>query len=123
MKILRNIGIWVLFTGVLFLNQGCLKFQKNADYTPSVLDNHINMTAWQYIKNRSYNYAGKDTIFKLLRQAIEYSGIDTNELGHSYYHCKKIMDDVQLLMAKGWAPVERKLRDRKKGGLAYWAFP
>jgi esterase/lipase superfamily enzyme len=54
---------------------------------------------------------------------VDASGIDTNELGHSYYHCKKLMDDLQLLMAKGWAPLERKLRDRHKGDLAYWAFP
>jgi esterase/lipase superfamily enzyme len=54
---------------------------------------------------------------------IDASGIDTNELGHSYYHCKKLMDDLNLLMAKGWTPLERKLRDRRKGELAYWAFP
>jgi esterase/lipase superfamily enzyme len=54
---------------------------------------------------------------------VDASGIDTNELGHSYYHCKKLMDDLQLLMAKGWAPLERKLRDRRKGELGYWAFP
>ncbi|XHR96628.1 fasciclin domain-containing protein [Mucilaginibacter sp. UC70_90] len=35
-------------------------------------------TTWQFIKDRSYNFAGKDTVFKLMRQAIEYSGIDTN---------------------------------------------
>jgi esterase/lipase superfamily enzyme len=54
---------------------------------------------------------------------VDASGIDTNELGHSYYHCKKLMDDLQLLMAKGLAPLERKLRDRRKGELGYWAFP
>jgi esterase/lipase superfamily enzyme len=54
---------------------------------------------------------------------IDASGIDTNELGHNYYHCKKLMDDLQLLMAKGWAPLERKLRNRQKGDLGYWAFP
>jgi esterase/lipase superfamily enzyme len=54
---------------------------------------------------------------------VDASGIDTNELGHSYYHCKKLMDDLQLLMAKGWTPLERKLLNRPKGDLAYWAFP
>jgi esterase/lipase superfamily enzyme len=54
---------------------------------------------------------------------VDASGIDTNELGHSYYHCKKLMDDLQLLMEKGWAPLQRKLRDRRKGELGYWAFP
>ena len=54
---------------------------------------------------------------------VDASGIDTNELGHSYYHCKKLMDDLDLLMAKGWAPLQRKLLNRPKGDLAYWAFP
>jgi esterase/lipase superfamily enzyme len=54
---------------------------------------------------------------------VDASGIDTNELGHSYYHCKKLMDDLQLLMTKGWPPMERKLLNRPKGDLAYWAFP
>ena len=67
--------------------------------------------------------AGGDLVVIPGLDTVDASGIDTNELGHSYYHCKKIMDDLQLLVAKGWAPVERKLRDRKKGNLAYWAFP
>ena len=54
---------------------------------------------------------------------VDASGIDTNELGHSYYHCKKLMDDLELLMAKGWAPLQRKLQDRHRGDLGYWAFP
>jgi esterase/lipase superfamily enzyme len=54
---------------------------------------------------------------------VDASGIDTNELGHSYYHCKKLMDDLQQLMTKGLAPLERKLRDRRKGELGYWIFP
>ncbi|HEX4641528.1 MAG TPA: alpha/beta hydrolase [Chthoniobacterales bacterium] len=67
--------------------------------------------------------AGGDLVVIPGLDTVDASGIDTNELGHSYYHCKKIMDDLQLLMAKGWAPLERKLRDRKKGNLGYWAFP
>lgn len=83
MKKIKNISFGLVLAVVVFAFSGCnlagLKYQENANYTPFVLDPHINITAWQYIKNRSYNYAGKDTIFKLLRQAIEYSGIDTNE--------------------------------------------
>jgi len=79
MKSIKNLTIWVVLAGVALATSGCLKYQKNAEYTPYVLDPHINKTAYQYIKDRSYNYAGKDTIFKLMRQAIEYSGIDTNE--------------------------------------------
>jgi esterase/lipase superfamily enzyme len=54
---------------------------------------------------------------------VDASGIDTNELGHSYYHCKKLMDDLGQLMAKGLTPLERHLLDRRKGELGYWAFP
>lgn len=55
---------------------------------------------------------------------VDASGIDTSWLGHSYVDsCKPVMNDLQLLIAKGWAPLQRKLRDRQKEGLAYWAFP
>ena len=55
---------------------------------------------------------------------VDASGIDTTLLGHSYVDsCKPVMNDLQLLIAKGFAPLERKLKDRQKGGLAYWAFP
>lgn len=55
---------------------------------------------------------------------VDASGIDTSLLGHSYVDsCKPVMNDLQLLIAKGWAPLQRKLRDRQKEGLAYWAFP
>jgi len=83
MKKMKNISFGIALLLVMFAVAGCnlagLKYQENADYTHYVLDPHINKTAYQYIKDRSYNYAGKDTIFKLMRQAIEYSGIDTNE--------------------------------------------
>ena len=79
MKSITKLTIWVALAGIALATSGCLKYQSNAEYTPYVLDTHINKTAYQYIKDRSYNYAGKDTIFKLMRQAIEYSGIDTNE--------------------------------------------
>jgi hypothetical protein len=83
MKKIKQASLWLAFAGLLIGITSCnlagLKMQENADYHPYVLDPHINKTAWQYIKDRSYNYTGKDTIFKLLRQGIEYSGIDTNE--------------------------------------------
>ena len=79
MKSITKLTIWVALAGIALATSGCLKYQSNAEYTPYILDPHINKTAYQYIKDRSYNYAGKDTIFKLMRQAIEYSGIDTNE--------------------------------------------
>lgn len=55
---------------------------------------------------------------------VDASGIDTTLLGHSYIDsCKPVMNDLQLLIAKGFAPLQRKLKDRQKGGLGYWAFP
>lgn len=53
---------------------------------------------------------------------IDASGIDTSLLGHSYESCKPVMSDVQLIIQKALAPLDRKLRDRYKDGLAYWAF-
>jgi hypothetical protein len=82
MKKMKQAIVWLACMGLLISMASCnlagLKMQENADYHPYVLDPHINKTAWQYIKERSYNFAGKDTVFKLMRQAIEYSGIDTN---------------------------------------------
>jgi len=54
---------------------------------------------------------------------VDASGIDTSLLGHSYVDsCKPVMDDVQMILQKGLAPLQRKLHDRYKEGLAYWAF-
>ena len=55
---------------------------------------------------------------------VDATGIDTSLLGHSYVDsCKPVMTDLQLIIEKGLAPLERKLRNRYKEGLAYWAFP
>ena len=54
---------------------------------------------------------------------VDASGIDTSLLGHSYVDsCKPVMDDVQMILQKGLAPLQRKLHDRYKEGLAYWTF-
>jgi len=54
---------------------------------------------------------------------VDASGIDTSLLGHSYVDsCKPVMDDVQMIMQKGLAPLQRKLHDHYKEGLAYWTF-
>ena len=52
--------------------------QKDTDHETSVLDPHINKTAWQYLKERSI-LNQPDTIFKRMYEAIIYSGIDTAE--------------------------------------------
>jgi Alpha/beta hydrolase of unknown function (DUF900). len=54
---------------------------------------------------------------------VDASGIDTSLLGHSYVDsCIPVMDDVQMILQKGLAPLQRKLHDRYKEGLAYWTF-
>jgi esterase/lipase superfamily enzyme len=54
---------------------------------------------------------------------VDASGIDTSLLGHSYVDtCKPVMDDVQMIMQKGLAPLQRKLHDHYREGLAYWTF-
>lgn len=71
-----------LFIGLLMMGiTGCkkiagLRLQENADHNTSILDAHINKTAWQYLKDRSVGSA-TDTIFKRMYEAIIYSGIDT----------------------------------------------
>src|SRR5882757_1182863 len=63
---------------ILFTLSGCYKLQKDYNRDPSPIDPHINKTAWQYIKDRSYG-SPTDTIFRRMYDAIIYSGIDTNE--------------------------------------------
>src|SRR5579872_7467539 len=68
---------------------GCKKFiglslQTDATHTPYLLNPNLNMTAWQYLKYRSGVDAANpnwqtDTVFKLMYEAVLYSGIDTNE--------------------------------------------
>ena len=61
-----------------------LSLQTDATHTPFLLNPNINMNAWQYMKYRSGadttnpNWT-TDTVFKLMYQAVLYSGIDTNE--------------------------------------------
>lgn len=74
----------ILFIGILLAGAtSCKKLagldlQQNTDHVTSVLDPHINKTAWQYLKERSIGNQ-PDTIFKRMYDAIIYSGIDTNE--------------------------------------------
>ncbi|AEW01612.1 hypothetical protein A4D02_06315 [Niastella koreensis] len=73
----------ILFIGILLAVTSCKKLaglglQQNSDHVTSVLDPHINKTAWQYLKERSIGNQ-PDTIFKRMYDAIIYSGIDTNE--------------------------------------------
>lgn len=73
----------------LIASTGCKKFlglslQTDASHTPYLLNPNLNMTAWQYLKYRSGTDTTNpnwrtDTVFKLMYQAVLYSGIDTSE--------------------------------------------
>lgn len=63
---------------------GCKKFaglerQTDWNFEPHVLDPHINMNAWQFLKSRALGTTRDDTIFKKMYDGIVYAGIDTNE--------------------------------------------
>lgn len=83
---MKNIKL-VLLTGAVLLTlismTGCKKLlglerQKDWHFQPQVLDPHINMTAWQFLKERALGVDPNDTIFKMMYEGILYSGIDTN---------------------------------------------
>jgi hypothetical protein len=56
-----------------------LEFQKNEGIKTHILDNKINMTAWDFLKQRSFGKTPNDTIFNQMMRAIRYSGMDTLE--------------------------------------------
>jgi len=80
-KLFVSLALLVFFA---FLITGCKKFmglerQTDWHFTPVTLDPHINMTAWDYLKQRALGTNPNDTIFKRMYQGIIYSGIDTAE--------------------------------------------
>jgi hypothetical protein len=69
----------ILFSIALLVSlSGCYKMQKDYNRDPQPLDPHIYKTAWQYLKDRSVAN-NTDTLFRVMYNAIIYSGIDTNE--------------------------------------------
>ena len=58
-----------------------MELQKDYDYEHKTLDPHINITARQFLENRSYESATntKDTVFKWMRKGLEYAQIDLSE--------------------------------------------
>ena len=73
----------VVLLGLGSLFSGCSMFgldlNEDYDYQPSVIDPHINMTAWDYLKLRANGPSANDTIFRWMKKASDYSGIDTAE--------------------------------------------
>jgi hypothetical protein len=75
-----------IIPALLLVFAGCKKFaglnlQEDTSHTPYLLDAHIHMNAWQYLKYRSglETASGGDSVFYSMYQAVLYSGIDTNE--------------------------------------------
>lgn len=58
---------------------GCRKLQRDYNREPHPLNPHVNMTAWDYLKQRALGNNANDTIWKRFYEGIIYSGIDTNE--------------------------------------------
>jgi hypothetical protein len=57
-----------------------LDLQQDADHEITILDPHINKTAWQFLKDRATGPVGtQDTIFRRMYEGIIYAGIDSNE--------------------------------------------
>jgi hypothetical protein len=78
MKNTRILTVALFIITALVALPGCYKLQTDYNRTAHTLDPHINVTAWQYIKDRGIAN-NTDTIFRLMYKAIIYSGIDTNE--------------------------------------------
>lgn len=55
-----------------------LDVQKDYEYTSKVIDPNIGKSARAFLESRSYDPKG-DSLFVLMRQGIEYAGIDLNE--------------------------------------------
>src|SRR6476620_8412854 len=79
-NILNKLMILISFS---LLMSGCSMFgldiHEDYDYQKSILPDHIDMTAWDYLKSRANGTNANDTIFRWMKKAIDYSGIDTTE--------------------------------------------
>ncbi|WP_316821350.1 hypothetical protein [Pedobacter gandavensis] len=70
------------FILLLPLAAGCnmfgMEMQKKYDYNPKTLDPNINISARQFLENRSYTSTTNlsDTVFKWMRKGLEYAEID-----------------------------------------------
>ena len=77
----------ILLSGLSLFFGGCTLFgldlQEDYDYKHQTLDPHINITARQFLENRSKEISsetgGADTVFKWWRKGLEYAGIDLSE--------------------------------------------
>jgi hypothetical protein len=71
-------GLIVIATLLGSCSLAGLDVQEDFEYNYKVLDPKINMTARQFLESRSYDPKG-DSVFYLMRQGLEYAGIDLSE--------------------------------------------
>lgn len=74
MKKITNI-IYIAVFQITILTSGCdiagLELQENAPYDHHVLDEHIDMSAWDYL-----NLPREDSAFFLIKEGIKYAGLE-----------------------------------------------
>ena len=74
--------LMVLFGLSLFIS-GCSMFgldiHEDYEYEKSIINENVGVTAWDYLKQRANGTNANDTIFRWMKKAIDYSGIDTME--------------------------------------------
>lgn len=56
-----------------------MSLQKDYDRTPSPVDPHVYVTAWQYLKQRALGNTSADSVWKRMYEGILYAEIDTLE--------------------------------------------
>ena len=84
MKLILTIKITLLiFTSAIIIGLGSctlvgLDAQKDYEYTSKIINPNIGISARAFLESRSYDPKG-DSLFYLMRQGIEYAGIDLNE--------------------------------------------
>lgn len=79
--LLKLIGLFAISLSISGCSTFGLDVQKNYDYSQFILDDHLNMSAWDYLKLRANGSPSNpsDTVFRWMKKAIDYSEIDTTE--------------------------------------------
>lgn len=108
MKNIKKISVKLFaLVGLSLLIAGCSMFgldaQKNYDYHEVILDNQIHMTAWDYLKLRANGSPGNptDTVFRWMKKAIDYCGIDTTEYMKSGRTYIFLQNDALMVLTSG----------------------
>jgi hypothetical protein len=68
--------------------------------------------------------AGSDLFVTNEFDTVDASNVKSEGNHHSYiFDTKELLNDLYYLLNKGFAPIDRRLRERKKDALPYWLFP